>query len=205
MNEGNKERYLRYIIDISDDDILAAMKEIEGYIDITLSDFKELYFFTCDHAAERLINSVLAKDIMTKEVIFVERDTFLKEVAEVMSLHGISGVPVTGNNGEVIGVISEKDFLFSMGNKKNRTLMDIIAEGLNNNGCITIPLLEKRAEDIMTSPAITVNESTSVSDMMNIFTEENINRVPVLSQEMKLVGIVSRGDVLRTPLPRTKG
>ncbi|MCP4353145.1 MAG: CBS domain-containing protein [Desulfobacterales bacterium] len=200
----NKNDYLKYLIDISDDDITEAMKEIEGYIDITLGDFKELYFFTCNHAAKRLIHSVRAKDIMTKEVIFAERDASIEEVAGMMASHVVSGVPVTGNEGEVIGVISEKDFLYHMGNKETKSFMGIITQCLSSKECIAMPIRKKKAEDIMISPAITVNENTSVFEIMNIFTEKKINRVPVLSQKMKLAGIVSRADILRTQLPKEK-
>ena len=200
----NKTEYLKYLIDISDDDILEAMKEIEGYIDITPGDFKELYTFACNHAADRIIHSVKASDIMTKEVIFVERNTSLKEVAKRMASHVISGVPVIGNEGKVSGVISEKDFLSHMGNKDTMSFMAIITQCLSNKECLAMPIHKKKAEDIMSSPAITVNETTSVFEIMNIFAENNINRVPVLSQEMKLVGIVSRADILQAPLPSVK-
>ena len=56
----------------------------------------------------------------------------------------------------------------------------------------------------MVSPAIVVNEDTSVPEIMNIFTEKKINRVPVISQKMKLSGIVSRADLLRAPFLRAK-
>ena len=200
----NKNDYLKYLIDISDDDIIEAMKEIGGYIDISLGDFKDLYFFTCNHAAKRLIHSVRAKDIMTKKVIFVKRDSLLKEIAGVMASHVISGVPVIGDESEVIGVISEKDFLYNMGNKETKSFMSIITQCLSNKGCIAMPIHKKKAEDIMISPAITVKENTSVFEIMNILTEKKINRVPVLNQEMKLAGIVSRADILRTQLPRAK-
>jgi len=200
----NKTDYLKYLIDISDDDILEAMKEIEGYIDITPGDFKELYTFACNHAADRIIHSVKASDIMTKEVIFVERNTSLKEVAKRMASHVISGVPVIGNEGKVSGVISEKDFLSHMGNKDTMSFMAIITKCLSNKECLAMPIHKKKAEDIMVSPAITVNENTSVFEILNIFTEKKINRVPVLSQKMKLTGIVSRADILQTQLPQAK-
>ncbi|MCP4352063.1 MAG: CBS domain-containing protein [Desulfobacterales bacterium] len=82
--------------------------------------------------------------------------------------------------------------------------MGIITQCLSSKECIAMPIHKKKAEDIMTSPAITVNENTSVFEIMNIFTEKKINRVPVLSQEMKLAGIVSRADILRTQLPGEK-
>ena len=200
----NKTEHLKYLIDISDDDILEAMKEIEGYIDITPGDFKELYTFACNHAADRIIHSVKASDIMTKEVIFVERNTSLKEVAKRMACHVISGVPVIGNEGKVSGVISEKDFLSHMGNKDTMSFMAIITQCLSNKECLAMPIHKKKAEDIMVSPAITVNENTSVFEILNIFTEKKINRVPVLNQKMKLTGIVSRADILQTQLPQAK-
>jgi CBS domain-containing membrane protein len=204
MNQGNKNDYLKYLMDISDEDILAAMKEIEGYIDITPSDFRELYLFTCTHAAKRLINSARAKDIMTKEVIFVKKDASIKEIAGLMARHGISGVPVIGDAGEVIGVISEKDLLSYLGSKETKSFMDILTQWLNNKEPISLPIREKKAEAIMVSPAIVVNEDTSVPEIMNIFTEKKINRVPVISQKMKLSGIVSRADLLRAPFLRAK-
>ena len=201
----NIKDYMDYLIDISDADILEAMKEMKGYIDITFSDFKELYRFAVQHALERLTHFAKAREIMTREVIFVERKTLSKQVAELMSRRGISGVPVVGAEGKVEGVISEKDFMIHMGSKDTKSCMDLIAQCLGNKGCVAMPIRELRAEDIMTSPAITVSEETSVFEIVNIFAEQKINRVPVVNEEKKLVGIVSRADVLRTPLPRAKG
>jgi CBS domain-containing protein len=48
----------------------------------------------------------------------------------------------------------------------------------------------------MTSPAVTVNEETSIMEIANIFTEKNINRVPVINQQDRLVGIITRADVV---------
>ena len=192
---------MKYLIDISDDDILEAMKQIEGYIDITLSDFRELYHVACHHAVDRLAHSVKARDIMTKDVISVRNDASSKEVAAVMARHGIAGVPVVGDEGRVVGMISEKDFLSHMTLQGAKSFMGLMAECLDNQGCIAVPVREQKAEDMMTSPAITVREDTSVSEIMRIFTERSINRVPVLNQEDILTGIVSRADALGAPLP----
>lgn len=180
-------------IDISDDDILKAMKKMKGYVDITTGDFKEAYRFAYQHAIDRLMNFTKAKDIMTENVVVVKRDTSLLEIAEIMASHEISGLPVVDEESKVIGVISEKDFLSRMGVKSS---MEIIARFLKNKGNIPVPILEQKAADIMTSPASTVNEDTSISEITNIFSEKNINRVPVINSEGKLVGIISRADAL---------
>ena len=201
----NRQKYLRKPVDISDDDILEAMREIEGYLDITPADFKEVYQIAYKHAVERLMHFIKARDIMTKEVIFVNKETSLQKTAEIMASHGISGVPVTGDNGEVTGVISEKDFLFHMGSKEATSFMTIIVQCLIDDGCIAVPLRDQKAENIMTKPAITVDENTPLSEIINIFAQKNINRVPVLNPEKKLVGIVSRADVLQTSFSEVKG
>ena len=185
-------------MDISDDDILKAMRNISGYLDITPGDFKEIYRFAYKHAIDRLRHSVKAKDVMTRNVISVEENTSLEEVAEVLNHQVISGVPVIDYNKSVVGVISEKDFLFHMGAKEKRTFMGVVAHCLKSKGCVAISMRKQNAKDIMTSPAVTVDEKTPVSEIANIFIEENINRTPVVGPGQKLVGIVTRTDIIRS-------
>ena len=61
---------------------------------------------------------------------------------------------------------------------------------------------QQKAEDIMTSPAITVREDTPVSEIATIFTEEEINRVPVTDDGGKLLGIVAREDIVKSSFPK---
>ena len=192
----------KYLIDISDDDILTAMKEIDGYLDISFGDFKELYHIACSHALKRLMLSVKARDIMTKKVVCVYKQTSSREIAEVMAKNSVSGIPVIDDGEQVVGIISENDFLSRMGKKEIKSFMNIIALCLEDKGCVAMPIRNQNAEDIMTSPVITANEETPVSDIVNLFADKKINRVPILSQDKKLVGIVSREDALQTIIPR---
>ena len=185
-------------MDISDDDILKAMKDISGYLDITPGDFKEIYRIAYKHAVERFTYSITAEDIMTREVVFVKKDTSLEKVAEIMDRHEISGVPVVGADQSVVGVISEKDFLFHMGAKNEKSFMGVVLHCLKESGCIAISMRKQKAADIMTSPAVTVSEHTPVAEIANIFTEKNINRTPVADRNNKLLGIVTRADIVRS-------
>ena len=191
----NTEDYCRPV-DISDDDIYDAMKEIPGYLDITPGDFKEVFRFAYQHAVERL-SSVKAGDVMVTEVVSVTRKTPLDQVAAVMARHGISGVPVVEEGERVVGVISEKDFLTRMGEQDTETFMGVVAECLKGLGCVAVSIRGQNAEDIMTSPAVTVNEETSIREIANLLTEKNINRVPVINRKGRLVGIISRADIVR--------
>ncbi len=166
------DRYLDECpMDISDDDILKAMKDISGYLDITPGDFKEIYRIAFKHAVERLTYSITAKDVMTRAVVFVKKDTSLEEVADILDRHLISGVPVIGDDQNVVGVISEKDFLFHMGAKEMRSFMGVVGHCLSNKDCIALPMRMQRAGVIMTSPAITVREDTRVCEIANMFIE----------------------------------
>jgi len=158
-------------VDISDEDILDAMKSIPGYLDITPGDFKEIFRHAYRHAIERIAQSLVAKDVMTAKLISVTPNT---------------------------GVISEKDFLFHMGEKKTRSTMEVIAQCLSSKGCVAVSMNTGFAKDIMTSPALTVFDDTPVFEIASIFAEKNINRVPVLDKNGYLVGIVARADIFRT-------
>lgn len=187
-------------IDLTDKDIYEAMKSISGYLDITPGDFKELYCFAYRKAVERIARSVCAKDMMSRKVVYVRRDTALPDIAEIMGAKGISGVPVVDESDKVVGVISEKDFLSRMGSEGPRNFMLVVANCLKAKGCIALPIRAQRAADIMSSPAITVMEETTFMEIAQIFTEKCINRVPVTDSGDRLVGIVSRTDVVNATL-----
>ena len=191
-------------IDISDEDIYEAMKDVAGYLDITPQDFKELYLLAYRHAVKRITGEIKAKDIMTEEVISATKETPLKQVAEIMAVNKISGLPVVTGDNKVVGVISEKDFLSHIGIKDVRTFMGVVSECLKGKGCVAVSIRGKKAGDIMTTPAITVGEQAALMEIAGIFTEKNINRVPVIDSRGCLTGIVSRADIVRASLIKNK-
>lgn len=194
--EQSKETNIPIPVELSDEDVYDAMKQISGYLDITPGDFKEIYGLAFQHAISRLTHAVKAKDIMNRDVLYVTPVTPLKEVAEIMGRRGISGVPVVAEGRKVAGIISEKDFLSHMGMQKNITFMSVVAECLIGNGCMAVDIRGKSAGDIMTTPAISVYEDTSIMEIDNLMRKHRINRVPVLNKNDKLIGIVTRTDLL---------
>lgn len=181
---------------ISDEDIHAAMKEIPGYLDITAADFKELYTYSYRHALDRIINSVRARDIMTKNVVTADLATPLHEVADRMASAGVTGLPVVDPDGLVTGIISERDFLKHMG-AASASFMSIVAACLRGQGCAAVGIRKGTAADIMSRPAITVGEDANLAEVTAILTQRGINRVPVLGQGEKLLGILTRSDLVR--------
>ena len=114
-------------INLTEADILEAMKKIPGYLDITPRDFKEIYTLAYRQAVARLSQEVFAAEIMTRDVVVVKEETPLAEVAAAMGARGITGVPVVDENGRVTGVISEKDFLARMRVTGNQNFMTLVA------------------------------------------------------------------------------
>lgn len=190
-----RRREISFRVEISDDDVYDAMKEIQGFLDITPGDFKEVYRHAYRHAFERITRTVKARDVMTRGVVTVHPETPLDEVASRMAGAGVSGVPVVDGGGKVAGVISEKDFLARMGGAES--FMSVVAECLKGKGCVAVPIRARRAGDIMSSPPVTVGEEAPVAEIAETFTSKNINRVPVVDVAGRLVGIVSRADIVR--------
>jgi CBS domain-containing membrane protein len=188
-------------VDISDNDVYEAMKDISGYIDITPGDFKEIYVKAYQHALQRLTQSVNVKEVMTKNVATVAPNTPLRAVAEVMAQRRVSGVPVIDADRKVVGVVSDKDFLSHMGTGEAKSLMDLVAECLQGSGCVATPIRQKYASDIMASPPITIGQDSSVIDAADLIIKKSINRLPVVDSAGKLVGIVARADIVRSSSP----
>lgn len=187
-------------IDLKEEDILAAMQQIPGYVDITPRDFKEIYLLAFQHALERLRREVTVEEIMTREVVSVKTNTPLAELAEAMGQRGISGVPVLDETNKVVGVVSEKDFLSRMGVKESQNFMTLVASCLRTKGCVALPIKKQTAGDLMSTPAVMVSPETRVRDLAELFTDRHINRAPVTDAEGHLVGIVTRGDLVRATL-----
>ncbi len=189
---------------ISEEDIYAAMKEIPGYLDITPGDFRELYAHSYRRALERLTNSVRAADIMTQEVVAVELTTPLSEVAKRMAGKGISGLPVLDRSQRLAGMISKRDFLRHMGGEQ-ASFMAVIAACLEGKGCAALGIRKGVAADIMTSPALFITPTTTLAEAAATLTNNAINRLPVLDEEGRLRGILTRTDLMRahvlTPAP----
>jgi len=112
-----------------------------------------------------------AKDMMTKRVVTVSPQSKVSELAKVLADRKISGVPVVDEYGAVVGIATEADIL-----KRKR--------GQNT------------VKAIMTARVTTVCEETPLEEIAALLSAKKIKRVPVL-RAGKLVGIVSRADVVR--------
>ena len=197
MNEEANMIHLPDSMELTETDVLEAMKEIPGYLDITPRDFKEIYLLAYRRALSRLFRETTAAAIMTGDVVVVSEETPLAEVAAVMGERGISGVPVVDKSGRVTGIISEKDFLTHMGAAGPKNFMTVVASCLSSKGCVALPIKKHLAKDIMTAPPITLTGAATIDEIATLFNSRNINRVPVVNPDGTVIGIVTRGNLLQ--------
>ena len=111
---------------------------------------------------------MIAKDLMTRDVITVSSTTTVKKLAMMLIKNQISGAPVAGKNGKIVGVVSEADIVSKKG---------------------------KDVRAIMTKQVISVAEHDSVEKIAQLMTTHRIKRLPVMRGD-KIVGIVSRADIV---------
>ena len=137
-------------------------------------------------------------ELMTEKVLTIGPEAPIKDVAAILVANGISGLPVCDIEGAVLGVISEGDILYKEHDPAEGHMggpLGWIIEGAPDPKSF-IKAKALTARKAMTSPAITIAPYESVSQAARIMSERHINRLPVVRNE-KLVGIVTRGDLVR--------
>ncbi len=135
------------------------------------------------------------EQIMSREVVGVTPTTSLKDVARLLLERGISGVPVLGDNGKVLGIVSAGDILVKTSaafglreHPSNWLFGDDEREALKRGA--------QTAADAMSRPAITVDPRCTVAEAARMMVKRSVNRLPVVD-DGELVGIVTRNDIVR--------
>jgi len=136
------------------------------------------------------------QDVMTTDVATTGPDAPLKEAAMELVRRRISGMPVVSSDLQVIGVVSEADILAKEGDEPRgggflRWLVD------PGDPWIRARFDAVTVREAMSAPAQTITPDRSIAEAATIMLDEGINRLPVIDTDGKLVGLVSRGDVVR--------
>lgn len=145
-----------------------------------------------------------ARNIMSTTLFTVERTTPVRDVIRLLLEQQISGVPVVEGE-RVVGIISEGDLILRERAYRQRGGMAFLAQQLFEDHEKQAVEYRKAhglvAEDVMTEPVITALPGTPVEEIAHLMTTRHIKRVPIVEDD-RLVGIVSRGDVLRAAYER---
>lgn len=114
-----------------------------------------------------------ANELTVKEVITISPDETVSDAKEIMDIEGISGLPVVNDQDIVVGIISRRDIKPLRGKNLNR-----------------------KVSEAMTHNVVTISESTETETALDLAYENKVERLPVVSEDNKIVGIVTMKDIL---------
>ncbi len=202
-------------IPFSHDDLAHAMTEMDTYLDISHHDLGEIYARALQQSHTRALCGICCADVMSRPAIHVEYGTELEETWRLFEQHRIRGMPVVDAFHRVLGIITVSDFVHmasqSVGGNQE------FAESHNmgpHNMAERLAWLRQRtpgfesskpeaAGQLMSSPVITVGIHDHIADLVPIFTRHNIHHLPVVDDSRKLVGMLTREDVMAARDPAT--
>jgi CBS-domain-containing membrane protein len=118
-------------------------------------------------------------DLMTTDVIAVSPDTGLREAARLMFRNRVSGLPITSDDGTLIGIITEADFLKLEVERQ---------EGSRDQG--------ETVDAVMSRGVVTVRPEAEIYEAAKIMAVQEIKRLPVVDEENRLLGVISRSDIV---------
>lgn len=147
------------------------------------------------------------EDVMTKKVITLGPDLTVAEAVERLAEHRISGAPVVGGNGEVVGILTERDIMIALKTKSKRVEMVypslsmlsvafVEKEDIKETMEAFTEIAEMKVSDIMVENVAYAEVGMDLSVVIEFMNKKGFNRVPVMDKG-KLVGIVSRADVIK--------
>jgi CBS domain-containing protein len=140
-------------------------------------------------------------DIMTRQVISVRPDTRVGEIARIFREYSLSGLPVVTADGDLEGIITELDMVKRHARPQMPDFLPLLG--------VYVPLRTKEyreslrritgvvAQDIMTTPVNTITPEASIEDAATVMVSNRSNPLPVVDEGGKMIGIISRTDILR--------
>jgi CBS domain-containing protein len=135
-------------------------------------------------------------DVMTVDVATTGPETLLKDAASEFVLRRISGMPVVDDDGRVLGIISETDILpKETGERKGGGWAQwLIAP---SDPWVAARLDAVQVCDAMSTPAVTIAPDRPLAEAATLMLDRDVNRLPVVDADGMLVGLISRGDLVR--------
>jgi CBS domain-containing protein len=133
------------------------------------------------------------RDVMTTEAVTVDRITPFKEIVELLVEHKISGVPVVRLGQHLGGVVTEGDLLKARDRRVSRRRNRM---GMLRYDTDRARYLRLTAEQLMTSPTISIHPDASIHAAARLMSSHNVELLPVVDPDGTLVGLVSRRDLL---------
>lgn len=187
--------------DLRREDFQKALKEFDTYIDITLEDLMQLDKIAEKHARLRESGNLTVREIMTSDIITVAPDSALSDAARILVEKRISGLPVTDDNGKLVGVVTEADFLCAMGIPCHHPSHSVwqTLENLFRHPPRTADM-PSRVADIMVTQVVSIQENQTLQDVIEQMKKHHIKRIIVTDDQERVNGIITRSNLVQVLL-----
>jgi len=187
---------------LSEEDFRAALQEMSTYMDITEEDLYKIYKIALKHNKLRMARSIPVESVMTKEIYSITPDATLNDAAKILSEKHISALPVIDNNSKLVGLISDGDFLIVLQDEHEQSIWETLGKLIK--GEKTKSHDGNKVSDLMTKEVITVHKEDDVHIAVDLMIKHKIKRVIVVGDENKVVGLLSRADIIQLFLKDVK-
>ena len=180
-------------MELDDEDVLDAMRQIPGYLDISTEDFRAIYRLAQTHARQRLLEGLRAMDLMLTSIRPLEPDWSLRDAAECLVQQSLKALPVVAPDDTVVGMLTESDFLgcFGVGSYLELLLRFDAASPGEIGRC-----RGTRVAEAMSAPAICVTDQARAPEMLRTFRRHAGRSMPVTDAAGRLRGLLLRKDLL---------
>jgi CBS domain-containing protein len=142
------------------------------------------------------------REIMTTDVVTLHSDDSVEDAVRLLTERGISGAPVVDDDGRLLGLLDDSDLLLSEARVHAPTAIEILGAYIPLPGTVQRfedelrHALAQTAGDLMERGSPSVTPGDTLEDVATAMVEHHVSRVPVVDGERRVVGIVSRGDLV---------
>jgi len=151
------------------------------------------------------MEKLVVKDIMTKNVITINKDATVYELSKLLIKNKISGVPVVDDNYNLVGIATDADIIIQKSDLPlplsfSQAFLQKYESYVKN----TKEYLKTKVDNIMTKQLKTVYEDDTITKAVNIIINNDINRIPVIDKNNRLKGIIARADIIKFMIKNTE-
>jgi len=195
---GSTEKELQAV------DFRNALKDLDTYIDVSVDDLMQINRLATQHAHLREAEQILVRDLMTADVLTVQPDTPVKDAAGILINKRISGLPVLNNNNQLVGIVTEADFLTAMGipsHHPSHSLWQTLESMFKNHQHRQIQKPHYISE-IMITDVVTIEENDILENVIEKMQQRHVKRLVVTDEQQHVKGIITRSNLVQVLLQR---
>ncbi len=196
LQNPDKADPLRFIPPFSATDLHNALSDLGTFVDISEQDLVTIYSLAITRLHERQLSGLICRDVMSTDPVKLEFGTELEETWQLFNKHHISGAPVVNVANRLIGFVTTHDLLRKADAREEAGYVNRLHNFIRRTDGFTSDKAEV-AGQVMSHPVVSVCETELLISTLALFTKHNIHHLPVVDATDKLVGMLTRTELLQ--------